>query len=1155
MKVTLILLCFSLTTVFATPGFAQPEKVSIQMDDVTLREVFREIERQSDYSFFYNDQFVDLNSVVSLNSLEEPINEVLNGLLSETDLSYKLLEGNLIVIIPQPDKKVITGKVIDKSGIPLPGVTVNPKGTSRGVATKEDGTYSIELGPDENILVFSFLGLKTMEVNVGTDPVINVVMEEDITQIQEVVVTGYQTISKERAAGAYSIVGLEQLEKPATNIAQRLIGTTAGVQAALDVDGNPTFEIRGQTSLNAVREPLVVIDGFPTEKGFNSINPNDVESVTFLKDATAASIWGAKAANGVIVISSKKVNKETPLRVEFDAFYKFGPKFDLDYVRPVSSSNDVIDYEITSFNKWGARAYMGTVDDGYYRTYTPTQQLMWDHYNGLITLSERDAEIDTYRGLDNSQQIKDNLLDNPSTQQYNLTLMGGSAKMSNYLSLLHEKNNSNYKNTGSVRDFISYRNTSTVTNWLNLEVGATLAYSTFDNSGVTLANIQSWAPHQMLRDDTGNLLNIPNGYNYLPAMSTVPVSSFPYPFSYNPIEEIANRDIVSKNIDTRINAALIFKLAKGLTFESRLQYEYNNTYNKSIYNENTSTVRQAVNQAASWNRTTGAVTLNLPKGGFLDQNRSQITALILRNQVNFNRSFGKHDITALAGVEFSDRVTQIFNNPRTYGYYDDKLSVGTFPNGPGGSNVKLIYNWLGTSQTFGYTNSFSYGTRRFYAAYANANYTYNSKYSVTGSIRTDASNFITDDPKYRYAPFWSIGAVWNMSKEDFMDNVDIVDRLSTRFTFGYNGNVDNTTAFQPLISPSTTVNTYTQEFTTTVSSLGNPTLRWEKTGTWNFGVDYSLFGGNLYGSLDIYNKYTKDLIATVSIPAVNGSTSTKMNNAEMSNKGFELEIGTVQDIKGQDIWWRGSLNFAYNKNKIEELFVAQYASYNLASGTYVEGYNSQELWAYEYAGIVNVGTETTPNWQPMVQGPEDITYPFTGFAPGDGRDYMLHMGTKVAPYTLGFSSMFKIYDFNFSFIITGKMGHVFNRQTFNYPVWWNGAVLPNQKYDEVVNGDPMEIVPLPLQDNEPRFYFWDRFYPYLDYLVENASHIRMQEISLSYDLPAATLQKLGINSFRVYAQCNDLFTIVANSYGEDPEYRIGTQKPQPKFTFGLRFGL
>jgi len=1159
--------------IFCTELSAQ--KINITFKDTPLKAILNEINRQTDYDFVYSNALTAINEKVSITYAAngEPIEKLFNQLFSERGISYKIDKKQVTLapkaIVPEtktpgnptPQAKsqdifVIKGKVSDDAKLPIPGVTIINVTTGKGSFTDNAGNYSIEVRTGDR-LRFTSIGMITKEVVIAGGMVIyNVDMVPDNILLNELVVTGYQTISKERVTGAVKIVNYEQLEKPTTNIAQRLIGTTAGVQARLDVDGNPTFEIRGQTSLGSNVEPLVVIDGFPTEKGFNSVNPNDVESVTFLKDAAAASIWGAKAANGVIVITTKKAKKDSPLRVEFNTFYKVGPKFDMNYVRPMASANEIIDYELVSFNKWGARAYnVGNLDDGYYRTYTPTQTLIWDHYVGKITTAQRDAGLNAYRNLDNAKEIKDYMLDNPTTQQYNLTVMGGSERNSNFLSLLHEKNTSNYKNTGKSRSLISYRNVTKVNSWLDFEVGATLAFGTEQNNGISLSNIQSWVPHQMMFDSNGNYTDIPNGMNYMPAMSTVPFDKFPYKFSFNPIEEINSRNLVTKTVDTRINAALFVKIFEGLSLESRVQYEFNNSFTKNYYDENSYTVRSAVNAATSWVRTTNVTTLNLPKGGFLDQNRKEVKAYTFRNQLNYRKAFGKHDIVALGGFEMSDRVQQYFSNPRTYGYNDDKLTVGTFPNGPGGASVKVINNWLGNAQTFGYTNGFSYDTRRFFAAYANAAYTYDSKYSLTASIRSDASNFITDDPKYRYAPFWSVGASWNMMKENFMSKLPFFDRLTARLTFGYNGNVDVTTSFQPLITPSASVNTYTQENTTTISSLGNPTLRWEKTGTWNLGIDYSMFNNNIYGSIDVYNKYTTDLIATISIPAVNGSTSSKMNNAEMRNRGVEFEIGTTQKIHNNNIWWRGSLNFAYNKNEITKLFIAQIAASSLYSGTYVQGYNSKEMWCFKYAGIKNEGTEAVPNWQPQVQGPGETTYNFTGWTPGDGRDYMLNMGTTVAPFTLGFTSDFKVYDFNLSFIITGKLGHVFKRQSFNYPVWWNGAVLPNQKYSEVVNGDPMKVVPLPMNVDEARFYFWDRFYPYLSYLVESASHVRMQEINLSYNLPQNLLKKANISRLQIYAQCNDLFTIRANKFGEDPEYPIGTQKPQPKFTFGLRFEL
>jgi outer membrane receptor protein involved in Fe transport len=507
-----------------------------------------------------------------------------------------------------------------------------------------------------------------------------------------------------------------------------------------------------------------------------------------------------------------------------------------------------------------------------------------------------------------------------------------------------------------------------------------------------------------------------------------------------------------------------------------------------------------------------------------------------------------HEVNFLAGAEVNNMVSESFGYPTTYGYNDETLNSGLFPNGPGGTFFQ-IKNWLGNNQTFAYTNSFSYRTERYFSAFGNGSYTYKRKYTVSGSYRTDASNLITDDPKYRYAPFWSVGGAWQVYKEDFMRGVPWLDRLNLRATYGYNGNVDRSTSFRPLISTNGTPNVYTQEYTATISSFGNPTLRWEKTGTWNAGVDYSLWRGKLSGKIDVYSKHGRDLIAQLSIPAVNGTTSQKLNNAEMTNKGIELELGTILPIRDR-ISWRGNLNFSYNKNEITNLFVARYPAstlYSGGSGAYVVGEDANSIWRFKYAGIVNE--------QPTVYGADKSTYDFGAFTPGDGRDYMLNMGTTVAPYTLGFLSSLQVYDFNLSFIVTGKFGHVFQRMGFNYPPTWTSRVLPNNKLSEVLNGDPSKIVPLPLHDNEPRYYFWDRFHQYLSYLVENASHLRMQELSLGYNLPQPLLSRLHMGRLQVYAQANDLFTLYWNNAKEDPEYPLGTMNPQPRVTLGIRAEL
>jgi hypothetical protein len=612
-------------------------------------------------------------------------------------------------------------------------------------------------------------------------------------------------------------------------------------------------------------------------------------------------------------------------------------------------------------------------------------------------------------------------------------------------------------------------------------------------------------------------------------------------------------------LNARTQAGLTFKVIEGLTIDSKIQYEMINSDTKNIYDGSTYTVRATVNYASTWDKATGIVTPNLPLGGFLDQNRNYTTAYNWRNQLNYNKLIAKrHQITVIAGAEVSSMVNQYFSNPRTYGYDNEKLTVGTFPNGIGGSGIYALKNWSGAAQTFAYTNSYTYSTDRYFSMYGNASYTLDSKYTLSGSARTDASNLITDDPKYRFAPFWSVGASWAISKEKFMQGIGWLDRLVVRATYGFNGNVDKSTSFLPLINVTGTQNIYIQDYTATIGSYGNPALRWEKTGTTNLGSDFDFLGGKISGKLDLYNKKGRDLIVGMSIPAVNGTATQKLNMAEMTNKGIELELGTFLNLKGKDIVWTGSFNFSYNKNTIDKLYKATYPAYDLFNGgttAYVQGFDANTLWSLKYTGVVNKGTDAVPNWQPTVQGKGTDLYDFTAWTPGDGRDYMLDMGSKVAPFAMGLNSTFSVYDFDFSFIVTGKFGHVFNGYNFNYPSMIGGSALPNSLYSEILNSDPMDRVPIPFGKSEPRYYFWDRFYPNLDYRVQNAGHIRMQEINITYNLPRSILNKIGINSAKLFAQGNNLFIIANNKYNEDPEYPLGTIRPQASFTFGLNLGL
>jgi hypothetical protein len=279
----------------------------------------------------------------------------------------------------------------------------------------------------------------------------------------------------------------------------------------------------------------------------------------------------------------------------------------------------------------------------------------------------------------------------------------------------------------------------------------------------------------------------------------------------------------------------------------------------------------------------------------------------------------------------------------------------------------------------------------------------------------------------------------------------------------------------------------------------------------------------------------------------------------MINHGIEIVLGTWQNIVGNHVRWYGNINFAHNRNKITKLQRDSYAGSDLylgGTGAYVEGHNAATIWCYKYNGVSNFGTEALPNMQPSVIDHKGNRH-LLGNITGDARNYLWDMGTRVPPYTLGFSNRFKIYDFDLSFLLIGKFGHKFKHHSFNYP-HMNGQskTLPNARLSEVMNGDPAKIATLPPNDNDGNYFNWRTYATsWVDYLIDNAGHLRMQEINLSYNVPANLLQKAKLDQLQIYAQANNLFVITNNKYGEDPDFPMGTVRPQPKFTFGFKLNF
>ena len=486
-------------------------------------------------------------------------------------LTLVLCFGLLVMESSSQQFRSISGTVTgpDKAG--LPNVNVVLKGNKTGVKTNAAGKYSINVPSGSQALVFTYVGMKSETVQIDpstTNRDVELMEGGDVLGEVVLVSTGYQTLPKERATGSFGTVSKDQIDRPTTNISSRVVGTTAGVQALrMDEEGNPFFQIRGLSTLYANQEPLVVVDGFPIQGSYNTVNPNDVESITILKDAAASSIWGSRAVNGVIVITTKKAKKGIPLKVEFNAFTRIGGKIDLAYSNPLATSAEQVEYEELVFDKFGAQTNAGNLASNFGWTWTPGQSALNEFKLGFISQTRRDFILDSLKQLNNSQQISDLLLANPVTKQYNISLFSATERMSNAFSFMLEQNQSNFKETYNERFLANYRTVANFTKWLDFSLNTTLQHNIVTNNGSTLAEIKSLAPYEMLQNQDGSYTNTSLKF-YNPVIErSVPKSLFPYSnWNYNPVIETKNKDQKTRDYNARVQAGITLKPIKGLCY-------------------------------------------------------------------------------------------------------------------------------------------------------------------------------------------------------------------------------------------------------------------------------------------------------------------------------------------------------------------------------------------------------------------------------------------------------------------------------------------------------------------------------------------------------------------------------------------------------------
>ena len=1141
------------------------QKVRLNLTNVPLVNVLKEIQNQTPYTFVYTSSLIDVKKRVSINVTDEEIAPVLDKLLTGTEISYKIVNKQ-ITLSPKEFKnekqnltvnlqngRKITGLVIDESKEPLPGVSVQNLNSKKRAFTDTKGTYMIEAS-DGDRLMFYMIGMLQKEITVskGTN-VYNVEMLTDIVQLEDVVVTGYQTISKDRAAGAVSIVNAAEIQnRPSVDIISAMDGMFAGLRVHGD-GGTEKLTIRGISTMTmGVSNPLVVVDGFAVEDGLESINPNDVETIHILKDASAASIWGARSSNGVVVITTKRAKKG--LHVKFNSFISIQDKIDLEYINPIASSKDALRWEkyLWDNNKKFSSFSISREVDGNNNPATLGITLMNMRDLGRISQSDYNQQISRLEQIDYKDDVSKYLLENAVVQNYDLSVNGASERNQYVFNVRYTNDQSSFKYNNNREILANFRNMYSITRWLDFNFSIMTKFSRSNNSGASLSDIKNISPYERIIDDNGGYTKMV-GSHYQEFIDDVN-GVFPKDWNYNLLQDIKSRELLTDRNSLRMQTSLNFKLLKGLTYETKFQYELYKTENNNYYSEDSYYVRDQINKWVDYDEATRKVSkLYVPLGGQLLKGYYTNRAYNFGNQLKYNETFGRHEVTGGVFTEISSSINETYSAPTIFGYNPDMLTTQT---------PEIFYPihsyWGATNYTLnGLDPALSYTDERFFSILGNAAYTFDNKYSVTGSFRIDASNLIVDDPKYRYAPFWSAGLNWKADKELFIREMNIFDRLNVRFSYGHTGNVVTSTSFVPLVTLMGVYSPTGVEYAV-INDYGNPALTWERTKSANFGVDFALKGAKLFGTLELYNKHGIDIVGEIDLPRLTGTSLQKFNTAEILNRGVELNLNYELSSPSIDLTWITKLNFSYNHSKVLSLKRVSNSAASIRVPHFEEGRPVGSIYSYKYLGM-------NENNIPYLQGIGENTWTFNNVAPStsDHRDYMVYSGSTQPKVLLGWQNSIYFKGFHLSAFITGEFGHVFRRPTFNYPI------LTNSKESSILHKDVVQVldnkathIPLMPSTTETNLQAWGTLAQFLNTTIDKASAIRLQEINLSYNLPSSLMSGIGFSTIKIYCQVSNVGLLwTASKDGLDPRYILNSSssaattlvKPPRKYTFGLSF--
>ena len=1170
----------------------EAQNITVKFKEAPLEKVLGEVAKQANYEVFYSQNLLKKSNPVTINVKNANLKETLNLIFTNQNLKYTITNQTIVVTAVKVENKGnglinIQGKVLNNKNEPFPGVNVYVSGTDRQTVTDFDGSFSVSNVPSDGIIECSGLTIEKKSFAVSGRTQLTLVVEEKVSVMKEVVVTGFQTLTRSHSTGAIFKVDEKILnENINTNLLTALEGRVAGLMFQKNPNGAAADKpiLRGIgtfSSLGVGYSPLLVIDGLPTELTLEEINPYDIESVNVLKDAASGSIYGSRAANGIIVLTIKKGSGK--LKVSFNSDFFVGTKPDLKDMN-FASTSDLIDFEQAVYNRERARfantatmfSSYGDIGSSSIKYYSPLYQLNRDLEEGKINNANYDSTIAQWRKNDYYKDYRDNVWQNELRQRYNVAFSGSTSKQNTYVSLNYDESTNRVKFNNSQSFNLYAKSSFQLNNWLNATFGLNGTYSKDDVTDSSFGNYDIQKRYESITDSKGNLVispfvGISDGFtsssviNPYVAAKIAGLSGFK-PISFNVLNALQEGITHENSLSLRAFANLRAKLWKGLSFNTQFQYETRRNDNEQYNDVNSYKMRYAINALTGYVPATNAYTYldGFSTGGRYKQFSSRASNYSFRNQLDYSQDFGegKHTVNALAGFEMRETFLPRTIEQLRYGY--DPVTL-----------TSTVLNTLALSQTG--VSSYIYGNNRtlaalsrtqqeilhrYFSVFSTAGYTFLSKYNITGSYRVDRADLFGVDSKYKNRPLWSTGLGWNVSNEDFMKEIKWVNSLKLRATYGVSGNIDQTTT--PYVTATRkNDNLYQSLQYINITAQPNPMLRWEKTQNTNLGIDYTLFQNKLSGSIDVYRKYSSDLLATTDLDPTVGALTRRINAGALLNKGIEFSVASEWYNKG-NFRIGSTAVFGFNKTTVDKITRAlSNASVYVSSPTDYflmnEAFNS--LYAYKYGGTIN--------GYPYIldeNGNPSITFDANGVPVSStiktvtNPKALVNKGSLMPTYTGSLSQRFSYDQFELNLLFVFSGGNVMRKETIDMSSdVVNSAGISNRYTDLNTNGNTRLYVDLA---ESVRNYAgtissqWRNS----DVNVVDGDYVKLRNISLGYNLPKLIANDLKIASAKFTFQFNNIWFWSAAGNRIDPEvYSVnsGTRNlPLPKtYLFGFNLTL